>query len=235
MGLGKALRAVIVEDEEGPRVLLKRLLQRRHADVIEVVAEADSGPSALEACETHQPDVIFLDLHLPGFDGFDLLSQLRTEAHVVITTADAQQAVEAYRANAADYLLKPVDPDQLRDAVGRIANAIASERIVRLLCRDREATKVVHLDDVLFLRSDGGYTNVQTEDVYYLLPEALAQIAERLPGHFVRVHRTAVVNIRHVTALDKGNESALLGRHAYEVPISRRHLREFRRKLTYDT
>lgn len=234
MGLAKPLRAIIVEDEEAPRLLLKRLLQRRHADVIQVVAEADTGPSALQVCDAHQPDVIFLDLQLPGLYGFDLLSQLRTEAHVVITTTDAPPAVETYRANAAGYLMKPVDADQLRVVVARIATAIASERIVRFLCRDREATKIVHLDDVLFLRSDGRYTNVQTEGAYYLLPEALAQIAERLPSHFVRVHRTAVVNVRHVTALEKGNESTRLGRHHYEVPVSRRHLREFRRKLTYE-
>jgi DNA-binding LytR/AlgR family response regulator len=162
------------------------------------------------------------------------LSQLRTEAHVVITTADAQHAVEAYRANAVDYLLKPIDPEQLKEAVTRIASAIANERIVRLLCRDREATKIVHLDDVLILRADGGYTNVQTEDAYYLLPDALTSIAERLPEHFVRVHRTAIVNIRHVSALDKAGESALLGRRGLDVPVSRRHLREFRRRLMYE-
>ena len=120
----RKLTAVIVEDEEAPRQLLKRLLQRRHSEVIEVVAEAVTGPAALTLCEEHQPDIIFLDLHLPGLNGFELIAQLRTETHVVITTGDTQQAVEAYRANAVDYLLKPVDPDQLRDAIGRALAAL---------------------------------------------------------------------------------------------------------------
>jgi DNA-binding LytR/AlgR family response regulator len=232
MELMRKLTAIIVEDEAGPRQLLRRLLERRHSEVIQIIGEAETGPAALALCEEHQPDVLFLDLHLPGFDGFDLLSQLRTETHVVITTGDSQQAVEAYRANAVDYLLKPIDPEQLRDAVERVAKAIASEKMVRLLCRDRDATKVVHTDDVLSIQADGGYTNVQTAHAYYLINDSRATLAERLPDHFVRVHRTTIVNIRHVTGLSKGNDFVLLGQDR-EVAISRRHLREFRRKLTY--
>jgi DNA-binding LytR/AlgR family response regulator len=233
MELLRRCTAIIVEDEEGPRQLLKRLLERRHSDVIEVVAEAETGPAALTLCEERQPDVLFLDLHLPGFDGFELLSQLRTETHVVITTGDTQQAVEAYRANAVDYLLKPIDPEQLRDAVTRVTSAIASEQIVRLLCRERDITKIVHNNDVLFIQADGGYSNVQTVNGYYLINDSLATLAERLPSHFVRVHRNTIVNIRHVTGLGKENECVLLGLKGHEVPISRRHLREFRRKLMF--
>jgi two-component system, LytTR family, response regulator len=229
----RKLRTIIVEDEQGPRQLLKRLLERRHSDVIEIIAEAETGPAALALCEEHQPDVLFLDLHLPGFDGFELLAQLRSETHVVITTGDTQQAVEAYRANAVDYLLKPVDPEQLRDAVTRVASAIASERLVRLLCRDRDATKVVHLDDVLFIQADGGYTNVQTDGSYFLINESLIALEGRLPDQFVRVHRTTIVNVRHVTGLSKGNDFVSFGRNGHEVAVSRRHLREFRRKLMY--
>lgn len=232
MPFSRKLRTIIVEDEEGPRQLLKRLLERRHSDTIDIIAEAETGPAALALCEERQPDVLFLDLHLPGLNGMELLAQLRSETHVVITTADTQQAVEAYRANAVDYLLKPVDPEQLREAITRVVSAIASERVVRLLCGDRDATKVVHTDDVLFIHADGGYTNVQTENAYYLLNESLSALEDRLPEHFVRVHRTTIVNVRHVTALVKGNDSVLLGK-SHDVAISRRHLREFRRKLMY--
>jgi two-component system LytT family response regulator len=225
---------MIVEDEAGPRQLLRRLLERRHSEQVEVVGEADSGPAALAMCDELQPDLMFLDLHLPGMDGIQLMSQLRTETHVVITTADTQQAVEAYRANAIDYLLKPVDPDRLRDAVTRVASAIASERIVRLLCRDRETTKIVPTDGILFLQADGGYTNVQTEAASYLINDSLAALAEHLPEHFVRVHRTTIVNIRQVTELNKENDCASLGKQGHTVAVSRRHLREFRRKLMYE-
>jgi DNA-binding LytR/AlgR family response regulator len=234
MNSNRKLTAVIVEDEEGPRQLLKRLLARRHSEVIEVVGEAETGPAALSLCEERQPDVLFLDLHLPGFDGFDLLSQLRTETHVVITTGDSQQAVEAYRAKAVDYLLKPVDPEQLRDAVNRVVGAIANEKIVRILCRDRDTTRVVHTDEILLIHADEGYTNVHTEGASYLLNDSLSALAERLPSHFIRVHRTTIVNIRHVTEISKGNDFAYLGAKHHEVTISRRHLREFRRTLMYE-
>jgi DNA-binding LytR/AlgR family response regulator len=225
-----ALRAVIVEDEEGSRQLLHRLL-RRHADVIEVVGEAQSGPEALGICESLQPDVIFLDLHLPGFDGFELLSQLRVEAHIIITTAVADHAVKAYRANAVDYLLKPIDPAELNQAVARVASAISQECLVRLLCREHDGLKVVALDDVLFLCAEDGYTKVQVEDAYHLLSEPLTAIERRLPKNFVRTHRNAIVNVRKVRALDKAGESVLIGRQAFEVQVSRRHLRGLRRTL----
>jgi two-component system LytT family response regulator len=231
----RRLRTVIVEDEESPRQLLRRLLERRHSDLIEIVGEADTGPTALALCEEQQPDVLFLDVNLPGFDGFELLAQLRSETHVIVTTGDARHAVEAYRANAVDYLLKPVDPEQLRDAVNRVASAIASERVVRLLCRDRDATKVIHTDDVLFIQAEGGYTNVRTEATYYLLNDSLVALEDRLPDHFVRVHRNTIVNVRHVMGFSKGNDFVSLGRGGlHEVPISRRHLREFRRKVMYE-
>lgn len=233
MRLNKLLKAVIVEDEEAPRQLLKRQLQRRHADVLEVVGEAATGPDALVLCESLQPDVIFLDLDLPGaFGGFELLSQLRMEPHVVITTASAEHAVEAYRANAVDYLLKPIDPERLGEAVSRITSAISSERLVRLLCRDKDDTKIVHLDDVLFLCAEDGYTKVQTSSTYYLVPDPLAALAERLPDHFVRIHRNTIVNIRHASVLD--NESVRMGQQGHDLAISRRHLRDFRRKLMFE-
>src|SRR6185369_5331581 len=119
-------------------------------------------------------------------------------------------------------------PEQLKEAIGRVASAIKNERLVRLLCRERETIKVVHLNNVLFLCAEEGYTKVQTEDAYYLLSDPLAGIVERLPEHFVRVHRNAIVNIRYVTILD--HESVLVGRRGFNVPVSRRHLREFRRR-----
>jgi DNA-binding LytR/AlgR family response regulator len=230
MDPGKALKAVIVEDEEGSRQLLRRLL-RRHADVIEVVGEAQSGPEALEICEAHHPDVIFLDLHLPGFDGFELLAQLRVEAHVIITTAVAEHAAKAYRANAVDYLLKPIEPTQLKEAVARVASAISHECLVRLLCRDHDGVKVVALDEVLSLCAEDGYTKVQVEGAYHLLSEPLTAIEEKLPRNFVRTHRNAIVNVRHVRLLDKLGELVVVGRHSLEVPVSRRHLRGLRRTL----
>jgi DNA-binding LytR/AlgR family response regulator len=236
MAPSRRLRTIIVEDEESPRELLKRLLERRHSEQIELVGEAETGPQGLALCEETQPDLMFLDLQLPGLHGLELLealAPLRTETHVVITTGDPKRAVDAYRANAVDYLLKPIDPEQLREAVSRVATAIANERVVRLLCRDRDETKVVDLDDVLFMRAEDGYTNVQTENAYYLLNESLIALEERLPSNFVRVHRTTIVNVRHVTGIGKGGDAALLGKEGHSVNVGRRQLREFRRRLIY--
>jgi len=117
--------------------------------------------------------------------------------------------------------LKSLTTD-LKEAVQRVVSAIENERLVRLLCCERGTTHVVHLDDVLFLRTEGGYTHVQTEDAYFLMSDALATIAKKLPRQFVRVHRNAIVNLLHVKMLGESCDHVLMGRRGIEVAVSRR-------------
>jgi len=141
--------------------------------------------------------------------------------------------VEAFRANAVDYLMKPIEPGRLREAIARVSTSIGSEKVVRLLCRDRDRTVVVHTSDVQFLRSEGGYTHVQTLRGYHLMNESLTALERRLPNNFVRVHRNTVLNVHHVSAIrHEGEPSALIGEE-HELAISRRHYRDLRRRLTY--
>jgi two-component system LytT family response regulator len=215
---------------------LIRLLGR-HQDLIEVVGEADSGPSAVELAQQRRPDICFLDISLPGFDGFEVVDRLPSDVRVVFTTAHEEHAVQAFRANALDYLLKPIDPLQLAEALARLQDDIAaheSAEVVRLLCRDRDTTHVVEVRQILFLRAEGGYTHVQTHDAYYLTNESLTALEPRLGSAFVRVHRNTLVNLKHVSALRHGDGeliAALGPRH--EVSVSRRYSQDFRRQLTY--
>ena len=126
MDTPKKLTALIVEDEFAPRQALRRLLEQRHAPTLTVIAEADNGPAALELCEEHKPDILFLDLHLPGIDGVDLLHQVSSDTHVIITTAHDDLAVEAFRANAVDYLMKPFSPRELAARVRTVVRRAAA-------------------------------------------------------------------------------------------------------------
>ena len=112
------LRTLIVEDEPSSRDRLRRLLSKYPDDVV-IVAEADSGPGAVEQMRLHQPDLVFLDVSLPGFDGFDVLAQVTPTVRIVFTTASQEHAVRAFGARAVHYLLKPVDPSQLQEAIQR--------------------------------------------------------------------------------------------------------------------
>ncbi len=230
------LTAIIVEDEQTSRERLKRLLGRFH-DRVEVVGEADQGNLAVELTNQLKPDVLFLDVSLPGIDGFDVLHQVPSQTRVVFTTAHEQHAVRAFRANALDYLLKPIDPAQLEVALARVEDTLSKREggdIVRLLCRDRDKTHVVDAADVLFLRAEGGYTHVQTRDSYYLISEPLTLFERQLASSFVRVHRNTLVNVKHVAELrhSEGEMVAVLSSD-HEVPVSRRHSQEFRRRLAY--
>jgi DNA-binding LytR/AlgR family response regulator len=232
------LTAIVVEDEQTSRDRLKRLLAK-HQDRIEVIGEADHGDRAVELTNEKRPDVLFLDVSLPGIDGFDLLHQIPGDTQVIFTTGHEEHAVRAFRTSALDYLLKPIDPSQLEVALTRVEQALAHRErrdIARLLCRDREKTHVVDVDDILFLRAEGGYTHVQTRDKYYLLNEPLALLEKQLGAKFARAHRSALVNVQHVAELRHvdGELTAVLSSE-HEVPVSRRHSQEFRRRLTYST
>jgi DNA-binding LytR/AlgR family response regulator len=236
------LRALIIEDEPSSRDRLRRLL-KRHADEVEIVAEADSGPLALEQVKTARPDLIFLDVSLPGFDGFDVLAKIDPSLKVIFTTASHEHAVRAFGAGAVHYLLKPIDPAQLQEALARIQRSEprtsadpTRSGLSRILCRDRDTTHVVRVEEVLFLKADQGYTLVRTSAGEYLTADALAWLEQQIGPYFVRIHRNAVVNIDQVCSLKHlDGEMIVVLSNGMELPVSRRHAQALRDRLLHGT
>jgi two-component system LytT family response regulator len=235
---GYTLRALIVEDEPGSRDRLRRLLAK-HTQ-IEIVGEADSGPRALEVIAEARPDLVFLDVSLPGFDGFALLDEIDVAIKVVFTTASADHAVRAFDAGAVHYLLKPIDPVQLEDAVARAqaseleSSATTPPPLKRILCRDRDTTHVLHVDEILYMKADQGYTLVRTDPKEYLTSDSLGSL-ERIVGNtFARIHRNALVNIRQVKSLRHlDGDVVVVLRTGIELAVSRRHAQVLRERLLY--
>lgn len=233
-------RAIIVEDEAASRDRLRRLLEQQHAAEVEIVDEADSGPAAVAVINERRPDLVFLDVSLPGFDGFDVLRRITPAVKVVFTTAYSEYAVQAFRERALHYLVKPIDPEQLREALDRVRASGKGEpsrnSLNRILCRDRDTTHVIRPSDVLFLKADQGYTLVRTHDKEYLTADALASLELALGDDFVRIHRNAVVNVTHVASLKHtGGEVTIVLQNGLELPVSRRHVPGLREKLLYGT
>jgi two-component system, LytTR family, response regulator len=228
------LRALIVEDEPGSRDRLRRLLSKHHE--IEIVGEADSGPRALEVITQTIPDLVFLDVSLPGFDGFALLDEIDAAVKVVFTTASGEHAVRAFDAGAVHYLLKPIDPVQLEEAIKRAAEPPTSDPppLQRILCRDRDTTHVLETDDILFMKADQGYTLVRTDAKEYLTSDSLGSLEGLVRNLFVRIHRNALVNIRQVKSLrhTEGDVVVVL-RNGIELAVSRRHASILRERLLY--
>ena len=236
------LRAVIVEDERASQERLRRLLAE-HPDLVEVVGEADSGPVAVQVINDRRPDLVFLDISLPGFDGFEVLRQINVAVKLVFTTAYVEHAVQAFREHAVHYLVKPVDPDQLKDALHRILasgplkdSAEPQQRgsMSRILCRDGDTTYVIRPADVLFLKADQGYTVVRTSSKEFLTSDALTFLEHGLGEEFVRIHRNALVNVTHVESLKHiDGEVTIVLKNKIELTVSRRHAPTLRDKLLY--
>jgi DNA-binding LytR/AlgR family response regulator len=235
-----ALRVVLVEDEPASRDRLRRLL-KQHEATVSIVAEADNGPAAVEVIRQHEPDLVLLDISLPGMDGFEVLKALPEPPSVIFTTAFDAHAVQAFRANALDYLLKPIEAEQLAIALARATRARATPEpapsqasptaakhkpMRRVACRVGDSTFFVNIDDVHYFRADHGYTLVKTELKELLIETPLIELEARLDqAEFVRIHRNTLVNMKHVSSLKRlldGRIQVVL-QSGEELPSSRRY------------
>lgn len=237
------MRALIVDDARLARQELATLLGAI-ADV-ELVGEADDVASAKAAVAALRPDVLFLDIQLPSGTGFDVLDALNAAPCVVFTTAYDQYAVRAFEANALDYLVKPVEPARLAQALQRVRERLndtptaATARTLlgadeRVFLRDGERCWFVALTEISRIVVDGNYSRVWFRDEHALLPRSLAALEARLdPAQFFRANRNTLVNLRHVRSIELsiGDGYLLTLKDGSTVEVSRRQARELRERL----
>lgn len=224
------MRALIVDDEAPARGKLRRMLAA-FADV-EVVGEAGGGAQALELAAQLQPDVLFLDVQMPEVDGFAVAASLPDDGPaLVFVTAFDRYALQAFDAQAADYLLKPVEPARLERAIQRLR---ASPRLAgtrpeavappaQLLVVDRGATHVLRCADIEWLQAADNYVNVHLRGRTLLMRRTLESLLKDLGPAFVRTHRGAAVALAAVREVrPRGNGEAVVLLHGgVEVPCSR--------------
>lgn len=241
------LRTLIVDDEPPARERLRRLLDGLQD--IAVVGEAANGREALDLCARLQPDVVLLDIRMPGMDGIEAarhMNALDEPPAVIFTTAYDEYALEAFEAQAVGYLLKPVRPERLARAVRR-AVRIAGPQLLRLaeqsqlgrrrsqICaRLGEQLRLIPVEDVYFFSADQKYVTVVHRGGSDLIDESLRALAGEFAPDFVRIHRNSLVAVRHVKSVERDAE----GRHvvrfkecADELPVSRRHAAEALRQI----
>ena len=236
---------LVVDDEPIARAGLKGMLAA--FDWLEVVGEAADGQAAVRAIETLRPELVFLDVQMPGLLGTDVLRHIEHRPFVIFTTAYSQHAVTAFELGAADYLMKPFGPTRLAAAMERVRGAIgepsavgAIERlsgalgggpITRLFVRVGNAIVPVSVDRVTRLEADGDYVVAYVGGSRHLLHLSLASLVARLdPRRFAQVHRAHVVNLEQVRAFKrdiKGNLEAELA-DGSRVPVSRARAQELR-------
>jgi two-component system LytT family response regulator len=231
------VKAVIVDDEPIARRELRRLLAV-HADV-EVVGEAGGAAEAERVLAARGPDLMFLDIQMPQRTGMQLLEGLEDAPQVIFTTAHDEHALRAFELGALDYLLKPIAPARLANALDRVRQRLtapdqeALSMTRPLLVRDGDQAWLVTLDDVSVIEAAGNYVQLQFGDRRPLLLHTLAALERRLdPERFFRASRSLIVNLDHVERFDTGLRLELIAhlRGGRTVAFSRRQSIEFRRR-----
>ncbi|MBS0396195.1 MAG: response regulator transcription factor [Proteobacteria bacterium] len=229
------MRALIVDDEALARRELRRLL--REHPWLQVVGEAANVAEAAAAAEATAPDLLFLDIHMPGGSGFELLTRLERVPHVIFTTAYDQHAVRAFEVDALDYLLKPVEPERLAEALARArlaaaAGAARRDVLERLFVQEGPRCWFVPLREVRLLSAEDDRVRLYWNAVSPLVPRALGAVERRLdPALFFRANRAQILNLEFIERIDPGFNGGLLVRlrgHADEVEMSRRQARLLR-------
>ncbi|NVD73988.1 response regulator [Duganella sp. BJB488] len=237
------MRALLIDDERLARAELRRLLAA-HPEV-EIVGEAANAADGIQQINALKPDLVFLDVQMPGGSGFDMLAALEEAPEVIFTTAFDQYALQAFEVNALDYLQKPIQAARMAAALQRCAlrhgralayaaagvPAVAPTAAKKLFIKDGERCWFVGLQDVRLFESDGNYTRVYFDQHKPLMLRSLNQLEERLdPQRFFRASRRHIVNLDYVdqvTPNDAGGLDLLL-RDDLEVEVSRRRAAQFK-------
>ncbi|MGD9001601.1 MAG: LytTR family DNA-binding domain-containing protein [Anaerolineae bacterium] len=247
------IRTLIVDDESPARDRLRRML----ADIegIELIGEAESGVQAVEMTGERNPDLILLDIQMPGLDGFEVIEALDDPPPIIFVTAYDEYAIRAFEVNALDYLLKPFSQKRLEGAIRRAREALAGEQYfaerlaplleslaergqyaTRLAVYDRDRVRVLHVDEVDWIGAEREEVVVHVGEGIYPIRRTLSQLEARLdPACFFRAHRSAIVNLDRVQEIIpwfKGSHRLRLTTGA-EVDLSRRRARALREILRW--
>jgi len=232
------MRTIVIDDEKNARETIKGMLNMLFRD-IEIIAEANGVASGIEAIEQHSPELVFLDIRMKDGSGFDMLRQLRERDFALIfLTAHDDHALEAFRYSATDYLLKPVDPDELKDAVEKVRKPgrynkelmdVLLDNIQRinssyqkLALKTSDSIHLVCSDDIIRCESEDNYTRFFVNNQKPLLISRSLKVYEEMlePMGFLRIHQSHLINLSHIRKIDRKGGFSIEMDDGSEVPVS---------------
>ena len=246
------IRAIIIDDEQACIDRLSRMLADAHAEDVAVVASCRTVKDGLDALMKLNPDVVFLDVQLQEHTGFDLLEQVpHIHLDVVFTTAFEKYAVQAFKFSAIDYLLKPVDPDDLRQAIAKVQGKLSSQEMSRKLdtlfhnlktlegvqkrisVPTLSGLEFVLVSDIIRCEADANYTHIVLKNHQKMtVARTLKEFEELLADYnFFRVHNSHLINLAHVVRYDRGKGGFVSMDDHSQIEVSTRRKEEFLRRL----
>lgn len=245
------LKALIVDDERLARKELSNLLT--HYEQIEIVDEAMNADDALEKIEKHHPDVVFLDIQMPGKTGFDLLEMLDSTPRIIFTTAYDEYALKAFEVNALDYLLKPIREDRLNESVQKLISEDSEKVNIKsstdttednrkklgledqVFVKDGDKCWFVKLANVRLFESDGNYIKVYFDTFRPMIHKSLNALDEKLDNRvFFRASRKHIINLSWIENIEPWFNGGLIVKlkGGEKVEISRRQASKFKDKMS---
>ena len=242
------ITAIIIDDERLARNELKKLLEQ-HPE-IQIIDEASGVDEGVEKIELARPDLIFLDIQMPGKTGFDLLGELEKAPKVIFTTAFDEFALKAFEVNALDYLLKPIDPNRLSDAIQKLQTELALEQASilggsvrgplteadQVFVKDGEKCWFVKLAEIRLFESVGNYAKVYFSTHKPLILKSLNALEDRLDDHvFFRANRKHIINLHWIEKIEPYFNGGLLVelKGGEKIEISRRQTVKFKEMMSF--
>lgn len=231
------IKTILIDDEPLSREIIKSYL--RGVAEVEVVAECNDGFEGVKAIQQHHPDLIFLDIQMPKISGFEMLELLEEPPAVIFTTAFDEYAIQAFEANAIDYLLKPFPEDRFKKAIDKFLSksiqspeqtrklldtVMTQPRQERIVVKTGNRVKIIPLQEIHYLEADDDYVKIITAEGAFLKNKTMSYYEQILDSQkFVRVHRSYIIHINQITRIDpyqKETHLAIL-RDGKQIPVSK--------------
>lgn len=242
---------LIIDDEKLARELLREFLES--SPQIEIIGECSKGKEAVEQINKLKPDLIFLDVQMPGMNGFDVLDEIEHEPYVIFTTAYDQYAIKAFERNAVDYVLKPLDQERFKLAVDRalkrkktetgdIEGLLDSLRVVNprtsydshIFVQKSEKLFNLPVEDIIYLEASGDYTVISTKTDQFVSSSGIGKLEEIMnPDTFIRVHRSTIINVNSLKEIERHFNGGMVVKmqNGKSFPVSRTYAKLIRKRV----
>ena len=239
------MNLLIVDDEPLAQQRMQKLLS--DIDTVKKIRTANNGLQAIEACQQEKPDVILMDIRMPGMDGLEAaqhISKMDEPPAIIFTTAYDEYALEAFNANAVDYLLKPVRANDLKQSINKACslnsaqlNVVKSQHEGRsnITAKISGNIKLIPVKDIIYFQAELKYVTVKYLEGETVIEDTLKELHKEFPESFVRIHRNAIVAKKFIQGIHRdssGRSFIVLSDDHYKLEISRRHLTEIKRLIS---